>query len=719
MQRTIGVSILFIAVSLTAFTPRLFAQETVEGATEETQEATPIVVNGDKVQYDHGNKRVIGTGNVTITYKNITLTCDKIEVDLERKEGAAEGNVRLYQDGNIFTADSILYNFEKKKGQLLEGGMKMAPWYGKAHSIEKVGDKEYHLKKSYVTTCELEKPHYRIEARTIKVYLDDRVTAWHVYFYVGDIPVMYAPYYNHPLKDNLPQVTIVPGHNDEWGTFLLTSWRYFFHPDSKGHIHLDYRTRRGLAEGFDYKYGLRKFGSGYFRYYYMDDDDPGLGMDDTRWRVLLRHRWDIDKNTLVIGEYHRLSDQDFIKDFFYKEEYERENQPSTYVTLVGAKENYLATILYRKKVNKFFDVVERLPEAKLNIRKLKLFNHLNLYYKNESSGVYLNQSYANDVSGASPGDSYDAMRLDTYNELSYPFQAFGFLSLNPFIASRQTFYSQDAMGNDNITRHLFTGGLDLYARVYKIYDVETDFMNLNINKLRHLVIPSARWSYTREPKVVPEELLIFDSIDTLRRKDSVELSIQHKLQTKKRDKDGSEHSVDLLNFIISSEYIFLDDFGIDNKLMDIEYDLEVRPYSWMRVDADARLDREQRRFDTFNIDLNVNRGEDFGCGLGYRYERHENSQLAGRLSYHVNRDNWRRHWAFSIYERYEFQEKRFQEMEYTIVKDLHCWLGELTCRIEDQKDFTFWLIFRLKAFPDLPFFFRTKYYGPEPGSKRY
>ncbi|MEA3305732.1 MAG: hypothetical protein U9R52_02845, partial [Candidatus Omnitrophota bacterium] len=224
--------------------------------------------------------------------------------------------------------------------------------------------------------------------------------------------------------------------------------------------------------------------------------------------------------------------------------------------------------------------------------------------------------------------------------------------------------------------------------------------------------------YIREPNLRPEELLQFDGIDTFRLKNAVNLSIQHKLQTKRKDENGQRKTVDLLSFIVSSEYTIKDDFGTDEKLEDIEYNLEIQPYDWMYIDADARLDRENKVFDIFNADLHVEKSEDFRFGAGYRYEKHENSQITGYAAYHINRENWKKHWTFEIYERYEIQEKQFQEQEYTIIKDLHCWTGEATLRVKNQNDYTFWLIFKLKAFPDMPFFFRTAYRGPEPGNKR-
>ena len=95
----------------------------------------------------------------------------------------------------------------------------------------------------------------------------------------------------------------------------------------------------------------------------------------------------------------------------------------------------------------------------------------------------------------------------------------------------------------------------------------------------------------------------------------------------------------------------------------------------------------------------------------------ESSEVTANFFYEANKDDWKRHWSIEIYERYQIQEQMFQEQQYTILKDLHCWTGEVTCRVKKESDFTFWVIFRLKEFPDLPFFFRTTYRGPEPGKR--
>ena len=55
----------------------------------------PIVVNGDKVEYFHEQKKVIGTGNISIDYEDVKLTCKQVTVYLDTREAIAEGDVKI------------------------------------------------------------------------------------------------------------------------------------------------------------------------------------------------------------------------------------------------------------------------------------------------------------------------------------------------------------------------------------------------------------------------------------------------------------------------------------------------------------------------------------------------------------------------------------------------------------------------------------------------
>ena len=111
---------------------------------------------------------------------------------------------------------------------------------------------------------------------------------------------------------------------------MLTSYKYRLSDYFNGTLRFDVRTKRGLAGGIDSYYNTKFLGKGIVKAYYADDKQKHLGKEERkqidRYRVLLRHRWNIDKSTTLIGEAHKVKDKKMIKDFFYREEYERDNR---------------------------------------------------------------------------------------------------------------------------------------------------------------------------------------------------------------------------------------------------------------------------------------------------------------------------------------------------------------------------------------------------------
>jgi hypothetical protein len=75
-------------------------------------------------------------------------------------------------------------------------------------------------------------------------------------------------------------------------------------------------------------------------------------------------------------------------------------------------------------------------------------------------------------------------------------------------------------------------------------------------------------------------------------------------------------------------------------------------------------------------------------------------------------------WKTRVYERFDLNKGSFQEQEYTIYRDLHCWLAEVTFYLKsyDVNDYGIWFALRLKAFPDMPIGFRRTYSRARPGA---
>jgi len=719
LKRTLVFFALFLFI-LKSTSAQNFSELFPKNELKDIKKSAPVIVNGDKVEYLHEQNEIVGTGNININYGDVNLTCDKIIVRTDTKVGICEGNVKITQPGGFFEGEKIEYNFAEKTGSIVNGTVRADPIYGHADRVEKVSEKKVVLDNGYITTCDRPKPHYRVRAKQIRLYLDDKVIAKHVFFYIGNFPVIYIPYYVQPIRDVKTKITVIPGHNKDWGYYVLGAYRYYLNEKCKGFIRLDYREKKGLGEGVDYSYNLDKLGEGTARFYYTQENNrmaiEKTGKGDDRWRVQYKHSIDFTNDTKGMLEFNKLSDKDIVRDYFYRE-YEEGMDSDNYVSVITTKPNYSFKLLARKRFDDFLTVTERLPEASLQVHNQRLGNTF-FYYFNELSFTNFVKRYEDFLDY----DDEESMRLHTYNKLSYAFRPIKGIYATPYAATRQTYYTKNRWDDDNIFREIYEYGLDISTKFYKVFDVATTFMD--INKLRHIITPTVGFFHRHQPSVSPVNLFQFDTVDSLDYENKIILSLENKLQTKRPaggkagEKSGEWKSVDLLRFIVSTDYEFRLKKGSfyskgDGAFTDIKYELELSPYDWLFTKADMVMDTKDYDIRTANFDIVCDTGGKLEFGAGYRYERSETgttSQFTMDSTYKVSKD-----WAVRAYERFDIHDSKWIEQEYTIYKDLHCWLSEFTFNLKDG-DYGFWVILRLKAFPDVPFGLRRTYHRPSPGS---
>ncbi len=706
------------------FCPLTYAAE--KTIPSELPSKEPIVVNGDKVEYFHEQKEVIGTGNISITYRDVVLTCEKVQVYLDTREAIAEGNVRVTQKGAYFTGERMNYNFDTKKGTILQGYLNASPFYGKAQNVDKIANKDqFNLNRGYITTCDLEKPHYRLQARQVKVYLDDKIVAKHIVFFLGNTPVLYWPYYVQPLKDKKSHITVIPGQRSEWGYYALVSYRYHVDDNNRGDILLDYRSKKGLAEGVNHYYKIPQLGDGAFKVYYTDENSgleyQNTGSPKLRYRYQWRHKWDVTDDTLATAEFNKLSDIDVIKDYFYNEYEELGDQPDNYVSFVTQKSDYSTELLFRKSFNKFLTVVERLPEYSIIIPNFRLFKDVPFYYKANASGVYLNKTFASTyvdpVTGVTPPKDLSVARLDVYNQLSYAARFFKALNVTPYAGTEDTYYSRNKWGDTNLIRTIFQAGVDNSIKFYKVYDVETNYLGLDIHKLRHIITPTVGYFYTHQPTVSPYNLNQFDQIDAVTAQNGFHLALENRLQTKRGDGDQMK-SVDLATLIISTDYLFRlkkNNWDIkDDKLNNVDFLLELIPYSWTYLVSRMTVNTKTSSIQTAGNDIVFNGGDKWQLAVGQRYENTTTGStnlFTMDATYRINSK-----WMVRAYERINVQKRSVEEQEYTITRDLHCWIAEFTYNVKDVGDQSLWLVMKLKAFPEYPIGLKRTYSRPRFGS---
>jgi lipopolysaccharide assembly outer membrane protein LptD (OstA) len=672
----------------------------------------PVVISGE-AQYVHEpeQNRIVGTGKILITYHDVKLTCDKVTFNTRTQDTLAEGNVVFTKGDNVITGNRLTYNFKTGIGSLSNAKAYFGPWYGHGSSVEKVAQNEFEVREGYVTTCDLEKPHYRIASKTIRIYLDDRVVAENVLFLVDGFPLFYIPRYSLSLKEKFAANILLPGNSGEWGYYVLAGHRYYFNDAFKGYVHLDYREKQGIGGGFDTIYDTRVAGKGVLRVYGTQAKDKediyGEEVPGNRYRVQLRHKWSIDERTDALLEFHKSSDRNFIKEYYLREEFEKDAHPPSYLYYLKKYDQWNLSVLGQKRVNDFETVVERLPEIGLNLRSRSIGDS-NFYYRSDFDIVNLTKKFQD--------SSFDdeTARIDAYNHLDYVFHPLGFVTVKPYAGVRQTWFSRSQTeGDEDDVRGAFYSGADLSMRFHKMYNIESNPLGIEVHGLRHIITPIVNYEYVHEPTIGDDQLTQFDDVDALNLTNHMRLGVKNKLKTKQGE--GTQESiVDLATLLLFADYEFPEETGSGFK--DILADLELRPSRWMRIESDARYDTDTRAIHTANFDFFATGGDNWEVGIGDRYVRNTTAQLTTQFACRVNP-----RWKFRVYGRYDFEIDSLEQQEYTVTRDLHCWVMDVTfstrkSSIRASAD-TIWLIFRLKAFPEVPITLKTSYGSPKQQSE--
>ncbi|MBN1913361.1 MAG: LPS-assembly protein LptD [Candidatus Omnitrophica bacterium] len=721
-------SFLFIYIERVSL---LFAQESKD-------KESPVIVNGDTVEYLTDSKDISAVGNVSVEHKEAKLTCDKLIVNTFTKEGQAQGNCRLEDRSGVIEGSEMTYDFQDKTGVILEPDFRYSPVFGKANSGHKVSDYEFINKYGYFTTCSYDRPHYRIKARKMNLFPDDKIQTKDDIFYVGKVPLFYLPQYNHSLKDPLMHVQLMPGKDKKWGAFLLSAWRYNIAEGVRGRIFYDYRQKLGVAEGFGLNYTTEGFGKGDYKFYYTQERnrfyEQGVPAEFQRYLIRWRHQWDIDERTNLISEYYKIADSErvlrgtvnsgsdeavnydlsssnFLKDYFFRE-YEKNTQPLSYVSLHRSFDYSSLDMVVQKRTNRWYSQAEMLPQISFSLPSLEIFQSP-FYFENSSSYVNYNSK------SAVPALSWNDSSYNSYsvaNKISLPTKV-AFISATPFTSATSTIFDKNSVCGATNYLTLATGA-DFSTKFYRFFEYRSNFLNLDINNLRHIITPSVNYTYSNLSITEAGDPRIGAGSST--GSSSLALGLENKLQTKRK-----MQSVDLAILTVTSLYDIRPKATAKrgSSLSDVLFDLELRPYSWLYIEGDANYKHTGRYgegyecFSNANYSFNFNLEEERSFGWEQRYQRKGGNSLIFNIDWRLNPK-----WKFKWFRRYErghdpTLKRGLREQEYMVSRDLHCWTLDLSYNQRRGEGETIWLIFRLNAFPECEFEFNKGYHAPKPGSQ--
>ncbi|MBN3040496.1 MAG: LPS-assembly protein LptD [Candidatus Omnitrophica bacterium] len=688
----------------------------------------PVVVDGDEINYLQDQGKVSAKGNVKMKYKEVELYCDEAEYDVNNNLAYVKGEVKIVREGSTIFGRDVIYDFNNFNAQMQDVRVEDPPLYGGARGSVKQGKDSYTLEGASLTTCDLAEPHYRLIAKKVTVYPGDKVVAKNVILKVGKVPVFYIPFFSQSLKDKAFQFEIYPGKNKEWGYYLLTRWRYTLNDQNKGKLFIDWYDKRGLGLGIAHKMETKKFGEAVIQYYRLEDDlydlfnrkeffdiypdrrsIPDKRLEDDRYKGQFFYSWNPNPRLSIKSEYHKFSDEFFMKDFFERE-YNIEPHPKTYTLINYSMDKSSVSLLAQKKVNPFWSDLEYLPQLEYNFYRQNIGNS-NFYFQSKDLFSNLKMNYAR-------AENDDTLRFHTHNVLSYQ-NNIKWLEINPYVGPYVTYYSKRP-GADlgDVWRVTPAFGTTLSTKIFKYVNMGWSMFGERIDKIRHVITPEVQYSYRHKPTASDEDIFQFDEYDRRSRGEAVTFTLKNKLQAKNEE---TGEIWDLVYFSPAVEYTIHPE-GKGSHFTSVIADMELYPTKNISLAADTLYDVPTQKFLEVNADLKfrgkfkvMENGEEverekYSFALGHRYLRDDSSLGTLDFEYRLSPKL-----QFRSYLRYEYTTDDIERQQYAFRQDLHCWWMDLGLDIDRHqrggKDLTFWVAFTLKAFPDISFDFDQTYKG--------
>lgn len=706
----------------------------------------PVEITAD------GNTRfeggvAIAEDNVQIHYGDYSIYTDYAEYNPDTRDVLLVGNIRLYTPNEVLTGQRALFNLETKQMRALEISGARAPLFFNAFAFQAPSSREFRVKDGTVTTDDSSMPDFRVRSRSIRIYTDSRVIFVNSTILVGDVPIFWFPYLW--ANTNNSGFEFLPGYDSRWGPYLLTAYSF---PVGAGDsiiakARADYRGEFGFAGGAeaDFKYGKNDRSYGKFIGYYAFDDSvasqsaPGEPQEtenkEGRYRVTFKHRLFLTDDIYATADLNLLSDVDFLEDF-YPNEFRVDPQPDNYLSVTKWDEFYTLSLIGRWQVNDFQEVTERLPELVLDFKEHRLFG-LPVNYDGTTGVANLRRAFSNEQSFGETGFSdYEAIRFDTFHQLSLPTQLFGWLNVIPRAGFRATYYSEsgtfftsklnpvteldpdsgevitlfdperdqpsplNAPTNDLETkgpvfRPVVNLGLEVSTKLSKAYEkIQNKWLGLD--GVRHVIQPYMNFSYVYnmgpEPgevlqfdRVVPSTQLLpldfpqFNGIDTLDTWAIMRFGVRNRLQTRRDNR--------------TFQWLTLDTFfdaNFDNPYSDTDASnifnvLRFRPVPWLFADVTSQIPLDAQGFTEFGTRFYWMPTPAFNFSVGNRYiDGNEfftdNSQVDFSAYWRINE-----HWAVSLYEQYEFVSNVLQFQRYMVHRDLSSWVASFGAQVRDNQ----------------------------------
>ena len=197
----------------------------------------------DSNYYDLETKKTYLIGDAKVDYQDISLKAARIIIDWNTNDiyaegapdsaGKLKGNPVFKQGSQVFSSKRMVYNYKTKKGKIYdlitdEGDGFVHVQEGKFIKTDTTNT--LYAKSAKYTTCNLEDPHFYIQASKIKIIPGKQIISGMAFMYIEGVPMpVILPFGFFPANSRRSSGIIIPAYGDEAARgFFLQNGGYYF-----------------------------------------------------------------------------------------------------------------------------------------------------------------------------------------------------------------------------------------------------------------------------------------------------------------------------------------------------------------------------------------------------------------------------------------------------------------------------------------------------------
>lgn len=499
-------------------------------------------------------------GSVRIKYQDVDLQADRAEIDLSTKVITATGHVIIDQGPRRMTGETATYDLDTKTGTLTTATAQVAPdYYFRGEEIAKIGEETYTVTRGMFTSCSQKVPDWSFRVGHATVEAEGYAHVRNASMQAKKLPIFYTPYILWPVKSERSSGFLIPnfGYSDQRGASLGLAYFQTLGRSYDTTFHLDLFTENYLGVGNELRYRPSEGTRGNLLAYVVHDP-LAPEEDDWRWKVELNHVTnDLPRGMRGMIHYQDFSDFNFFRDF--ERDFDRNTLRfiDSRASVTGNWGPHLLNFLLNSHETfiSFDQSVDqrKLPEIEYRLRQTRL-GRTPLYLQFLGSASYLDIIRPDSYAG-----TYG--RVDAFPQITLPIRSFPWLSLSIASGERLTWYGDSLaqtetgqqFAGEALTRAVPFGSAEIVGPSFsRIFAREMG----DYGRFKHVIEPRMVYTFLGDVDE-PEDIPLFDEVDTLASTNSGRAALINRVLAKPKDeKKGSAREI--FFFELARRYSFDD-----------------------------------------------------------------------------------------------------------------------------------------------------------------